>query len=55
MIWNEPLLFINAPVGQLYDAELEVLCYQRHSWCFDNGFYTRVTYPTPDAVRDISQ
>ena len=45
----------HAPVGQVYDAELEALCYQRHKWFFDNGFYTRVTYPTPDAVRDSSQ
>lgn len=45
----------HAPVGQVYDVELEALCYQRHKWFFDNGFYSRETYPTPDAVRDISQ
>ena len=45
----------HAPVGQVYDVELEALCYQRHRWFFDNGFYRRATYPTPDAVRDISQ
>lgn len=45
----------HAPVGQVYDVELAALCYQRHKWFFDNGFYSRVTYPTPDALRDISQ
>lgn len=37
-------------VDQVYDAELEALCYQRHKWFFDNGFYARVSYPPADAV-----
>ena len=46
---------VRAPLGQVYDVELAALCYQRHNWFFDNGFYTRVASSTPDAVRDISQ
>jgi len=45
----------HAPVGQVYDVELAALCYQRHKWFFDNGFYSRVASSTPDALRDISQ
>lgn len=28
-------------VSELYDSETEALCYERHRWFFDKGFYSR--------------
>lgn len=32
------------PVGELYNKETEEMCYRRHRWFFDKGFYSRVKF-----------
>ena len=32
---------VHDSVAEIYDAEMEELCYQRHRWFFDKSFYSR--------------
>jgi len=40
----------HAAVDGVYDAQLEALCYERHRWFFDEGFYSRASFTDTDAI-----
>ncbi len=39
----------HASIEDVYDAELEALCHERHKWFFEAGFYSRGSFSDPEA------